>query len=104
MLCHVAFWCYNDQRKYLPKILDKIKQSGQLCITVAIGCSHTIAVLDRVKCSLTAVALRPKKEHHIGFIVLSLIKTKPEVTQVIIVHKRSDTTKCTVFQNKRAEE
>lgn len=84
------------REEYLPEALDKIKQSGPLCITVAIGWSHTIAVLDRVKCQLTTVPLQPKKEHHIGFIVLSLIKTKPEVTQVIIVHKRSDTTKCSV--------
>lgn len=91
-------------RENIFKIVDKIKQSGQVCISVAAGCSHTIATLDGVKCRLTTVPLKPKKEHHIGFIVLSLIKTKPEVTQVIIVHKRSDTTKCTVFQNKRAEE
>lgn len=73
-----------------------MKHSRLLCITAAIGCSHSIAILDRVKCRLTTVPLRPKKEHHIGFIVRSLIKTKPEVTQVIIVHKRSDTTKCSV--------
>lgn len=59
-------------------------------------CGHTIAILNRVKRQLKAVPLQPKKEHHIHFIVLSLIKTKPEVTQVIIVYKRSDTTKCSV--------
>lgn len=34
------------------KKLDRIKRSGQLGITVVIGCSHTTAMLDRVTCSL----------------------------------------------------
>lgn len=81
----------------------KIRQAAQLCITVATGCSRTVAILDWAKCRRVTVQLQPKKEHRIGFIVLSLRNTKPEVTQVIIVHKRSDTTKCTLSSKTREQ-